>query len=216
MHTDIEYDPDNYWETRGGPSYKAYTESRDYQIYRGAQAAFFEELLGRLQPQRLLDFGCGSGKSFPLWCDVPEVHGYDRARSQIEVARAEMLRIRPERPYNLMHCLTDSRTEVPYDDDYFDVVAAVEVFLHVLPTELPALLDELNRICRGHLAIITAAPFENRAAHCFNHDYQALLKGRFDIVDDYNLHKQRYIVARKLPLTTRGEQTAPLADLITQ
>lgn len=214
MHTQMNYDPDNYWEARGGPSYKAYTESPDYQIYRGAQAAFFEELLGRIRPHRLLDFGCGSGKSFPLWVDVPEVHGYDRARSQIDVARAEMMRLRPVRPYRLMHCVTGSRAEVPYDDDYFDMIAAVEVFLHVLPEELPALIDELNRICRGYLAVITAAPFDNAASHCFNHDYNAIFNGRFDIVEDYNLHRQRYIVARKRPVGVLEANTAQQVELI--
>lgn len=213
MHKHQAYDPDDYWENRGGPPYKAYTESPDYQIYRGAQAAFFEELLRRIRPQRLLDFGCGSGKSFPLWVDVPEVHAYDRARSQIEMARAEMLRVRPARPYTLMHCASDSRTEVPYEDDYFDMVAAVEVLLHVLPEELPELIDELNRICRGYLAVITAAPFDDPASHCFNHDYTAVLSGRFDIVEDYNLHRQRYIVARKRPLATTDSQTAQQAAL---
>jgi SAM-dependent methyltransferase len=197
MNTRLVYDPDTYWQERGGISYKTYTESPDYQMYRGAQAAFFEELLARLRPQRMLDFGCGSGKSFPLWIDVPEVHGYDRAVSQIDVARAEMIRLRPERPYKLMYCATDSRTETPYDDDYFDLIATVEVLLHVLPDELAPLIWELHRICRGYLAIITAAPFENPAPHNFNHDYGAVLSEGFDIVEDYNLHQQRYIIARK-------------------
>ena len=208
-----DYQPDQYWEDRGGPAYKSYTESAPYAQYKDAQEAFFRRLLADVQPQRMLDFGCGSGKSFPLWADVPEVHGYDRSRSQIEVARTEARGLRSANPYQLMHCLTGERTEVPYDDGYFDLVAVIEVLLHVLPEEIDALMDELHRICRDYLVIVTAAPFDNPAAHNFNHDYPGLLKDRFDIVDDHVVLQQRYIVARKLPVATAGHAHAE-AELV--
>lgn len=196
MSRQMSYDPDTYWQTRGGEAYREYTLNPAYQIYREAQDAFIAGLVARVAPHSLLDFACGTGKLFPHWIDVPEVDAYDRALSQIEVARREAARVRPERPYRVMHCLTDSRTELPYDDGQFDLVVAAEVLLHVLPEDIGALLSELKRVCRGCLAIITAAPFDNPAAHCFNHDYTALLEGHFLITDDFARHRQRYIVAR--------------------
>lgn len=193
------YDPDQYWEDRGGPSYREYTESSGYEQYRRAQWQFFSELLARLQPRRLLDFGCGTGKLFPLWVDVPEVHAYDRAQSQIDVAREEAVRVRPGNPYRVLHYVSGERAEVPYDDDHFDLIVAAEVLLHVVPADIGPLLDELRRICRGHLAVVTAAPFTNPAAHCFDHDYAALCAGRFDLAGDHAVHRQRYLVGRKVP-----------------
>jgi SAM-dependent methyltransferase len=194
----MAYDPDTYWQNRGGESYREYTVNPAYQIYRDAQEEFFTGLIARLKPQSLLDFACGTGKLFPRWTGVPEVDAYDRALSQIEVARHEAVRVRPERPYRVMRCLTDSRTELPYDDEQFDLVIAAEVFLHVLPTDIRALFEELKRVCRGHLALVTAAPFDNPAPHCFNHDYPALLAGIFDMTVDFERHHQRYIVATRV------------------
>ena len=196
--TNPAYDPDQYWEARGGESYRIYTDSPGYRHYREAQFGFYRQLVAELNPQRLLDFGCGSGKLFPLWASVPEVHAYDRARSQIDAARAEAVRVRPGDPYRLMHCLTGERYATPYDDDYFDLVVVAEVLLHVLPEDISALVGELHRICCGHLAIVVPAPFDNPAPHCFDHDYVSLYQGRFTITDDHCLHGQRYITARKI------------------
>ncbi|HUU44632.1 MAG TPA: class I SAM-dependent methyltransferase [Acidobacteriota bacterium] len=193
------YDPDSYWDDRGGDSYQTYVESADYAVYRREQDRFFTDLIARLCPERLLDFACGTGKLFPIWKPVAEVHGYDRALSQVRVARREVARVRPENPYHILHYSTGSRTELPYDDDYFDLVVAAEVLLHVLPADIDAMVAELHRVCRGHLAVVTAAPFDNPAPHCFNHDYPLHLKGLFEITDDHAVHRQRYIVGRRLP-----------------
>lgn len=192
----MTYDPDSYWQSRGGEAYRQYTEGAAYAVYRQAQDEFFGRLIKDLRPRSLLDFACGSGKLFPHWRDVPEVDAYDRALSQIEVARKEAARVRPENPYRVMHCVTDSRTELPYDNAQFDLVIAAEVLLHVLPGDLQSLLAELRRVCGGALAIVTAAPFENPAPHCFNHDYTRAIDGLFDIIEDHERHRQRYIVAR--------------------
>jgi SAM-dependent methyltransferase len=193
------YDPDQYWEARGGESYRLYTDSPEYRRYREAQFAFFRELIAELKPERLLDFGCGSGKLFPLWTAVPEVHAYDRARSQIEIARAEAARVRPGHPYQIMHCLAGERAETPYDDDLFDLIVAAEVLLHVVPADADALVAELRRICRGRLALVVPAPFDNPAPHCFDHDDVTLFENRFAITGDRCLHNQRYLTARKIP-----------------
>jgi ubiquinone/menaquinone biosynthesis C-methylase UbiE len=200
-HNSAAYDPDHYWENRGGQSYRAYTESPGYEQYRQAQRQFFSALIAKLRPRRLLDFGCGTGKLFPVWVSVPEVHAYDRAQSQIDVARREVLWVRPDNPYHVLHYVAGERAEVPYDDDYFDLIVAAEVLLHILPADIRPLLDELRRICCGHLAVVTAAPFTNPAAHCFDHDYAALCLGRFELTDDHSVHRQRYLVGRKVPAT---------------
>jgi len=196
--TNPVYEPDQYWEARGGDSYRVYTESPGYRHYREAQFDFFQKLIEELKPARLLDFGCGSGKLFPSWTAVPEVHAYDRARSQIEIARAEAARLRPGNPYRIMHCLTPERTVTPYDDEFFDLIVVAEVLLHVVPGDIDLLVDELHRICRGHLAIVVPAPFDNPAPHCFDHDYASLCQNRFTITDDHCLHNQRYLAARKI------------------
>jgi len=218
------YEPDAYWEARGGESYRAYVNSPEYAVYREEQARFFSRLVAELNPRTLLDFGCGTGKLFPFWSPVPEVHGYDRSRSQLAVAHQEALRICPGNPYSLMcgaacgEPLVPSeaegsrtaagRTRLPYDNEYFDLVVAAEVLLHVVPGEIAAMVAELHRVCRGTLAIVTAAPFDNPAPHNFNHDYLTLLQGWFAVVDDHVQHAQRYLVGRRLDNAAPGTPAA--------
>ena len=103
------YDPDEYWQDRGGKSYREYVVSPDYEVYKEEQESFCRKLVAECKPERLLDFACGTGKLFPVWRDIPEVHGYDRAISQIEIARVEAGHIRPDDPYHLMHFLAEER-----------------------------------------------------------------------------------------------------------
>ena len=194
------YDPDPYWEQRGGSTYRQYVQSPGYAKYREEQDRFFADLVARLRPVRLLDFGCGTGKAFPLWKHVPEVHVYDRSLSQLEVARQEAARVGPDNSYKFPPTVPESRTELPYADDAFDLVVTAEVLLHVVPQEIGAMIAELHRVCSGHLAFVTAAPFEQPAPHNFSHDYSDLMDGLFRTVDDHVVHQQRYIVGEKLPV----------------
>jgi 2-polyprenyl-3-methyl-5-hydroxy-6-metoxy-1,4-benzoquinol methylase len=105
------------------------------------------ELLDRAAPASLLDVGCGEGVLTARWAeelgdrrvvgvDLPdpklEAHWHERRRQNLRfvAARAEAL---------------------PFRDDEFDLVTAIEVLEHV--PEPGGTLDEMVRVSRRHLLL---------------------------------------------------------------
>jgi SAM-dependent methyltransferase len=107
-----------------------------------------------------------------------------------------------------LSCLFGDATTLPFADDTFDLVVAVEVFEH-LP-DPPAALAELDRVCRGHL--IASVPFEplwrmgnmargrylrdlgntpGHVNHWSHRGFRSFVDGRFEVVE----------AARPLPWT---------------
>jgi ubiquinone/menaquinone biosynthesis C-methylase UbiE len=114
--------------------------------FRGA----LDELLDRAAPASILDVGCGEGVLTDAWRDRPGVDrvvGVDVEDAGLRAewagrARAglELRAIAPAPP-------------LPFPDDSFDLVAAVEVLEHVADPD--ALLAELARVARTHVLVST-------------------------------------------------------------
>lgn len=112
-----------------------------------------------------------------------------------------------------LDCLFGDATNLPFADDTFDLVVAVEVFEH-LP-EPPAALDELARVCSGHL--LASVPFEpiwrignmargrylrdlgntpGHVNHWTSRGFRTLVSSRFDVVDTANPMPWTMVLAR--------------------
>jgi len=108
-----------------------------------------DRMLDGLAPRRILEIGVGEGEvmrrvreRFPgvplVGLDLPDQALADHWRNE------------------QLPCMFGDATRLPFADDAFDLVLAIEVLEHVPgPT---AALDELARVCRGHL--VASVPFE--------------------------------------------------------
>ncbi len=103
-------------------------------------------LLPRLEPgMRVLDFGCGPGTislGLAAAVDPGEVHGIDVEESQIGLARAAAQGGGHE---NAAFHVGDV-TDLPFEDDYFDVAHCHAVLMHVPDTQ--AVLSEVKRVLK--------------------------------------------------------------------
>jgi len=142
-------------EVPTGNTYDKYgtTNPIEQRMMRGffqALDGFFDGASGRgADPSRILEIGAGEGivtermiERFPhasvTGLDLPDDDLLDHWRCRG------------------LTCLFGDATSLPFADDMFDLVVAVEVFEH-LP-DPPAALAELDRVCSGHL--IASVPFE--------------------------------------------------------
>lgn len=196
----MPYNPDQYWTVRGGPDYMASIAVPEYREHEKAQEEFLREKVLSRNPDRLLDFGCGTGKLFHLWQTVPYPQGYDISPTMLAEARKTLKALYGEhvRDWQFpLHTCGFSRTKLPYTECSFDAVVACEVLAHVLPDEIEATVKALARILvpDGILAIVTAAPFQNGAAHNFNYDYEKILLPHFVIEYDELREPYRHILA---------------------
>lgn len=136
--------------TPTGNTYDKYgsTNRLEQRMMRGFMSAF-DDLLAGLGPRRVLEIGVGEGHvmsrvraRFPgvpvVGVDLPSVELSDEWREQG------------------LPCMFGDATTLPFPDDSFDLVLAIEVLEHVPGPD--AALAELSRVCAG--TFIASVPFE--------------------------------------------------------
>lgn len=106
-----------------------------------------EELFTTAQPQSLLDVGCGEGVLVHQWAQrlgQARVVGIDLEEPSIQAGWAE--RQAPNLEYRVMRA-----ENLPFAENEFDVLAAIEVLEHVPDPEHT--LSEMARCGQGHLLV---------------------------------------------------------------
>lgn len=116
---------------------------------------------------KVLEFGFGFGRHLRYLSELPGIqfYGCDQSPQSTAIARGyftddwatERLAVVPP------------RGRLPYEDGQFEVVFTVSVLIHVAPEDLAPLLQELLRICRGHILHIENAPVESTALSSVMH-----------------------------------------------
>lgn len=194
-------------DTPTGNTYDKYgsTNPIEQRMMRG----FFNALDGFLEglaPLRILEIGVGEGmvnsrlaERFP-----------DAAVLGLDLPDAALAHEWGERG---LSCVFGDATKLPFPDDGFDLVMAIEVFEHLPDPD--AALAELDRVCSGTL--IASVPFEpiwrigNMARgrylrdlgntpghinHWTNRGFSRLVGSRFDVVSTANPMPWTMVLAR--------------------
>lgn len=136
--------------TPTGNTYDKYgsTNAVEQRMMRGFMRAL-DDMLAGLAPRRILEIGVGEGhvmarvrERFPgvplVGVDLPDEGLRDEWRNQD------------------LACMFGDATTLPFPDDSFDLVLAIEVLEHVPSPD--AALRELGRVCSG--TFVASVPFE--------------------------------------------------------
>lgn len=128
------------------PSYTmGYSDTFQKMLHRRNAESYAAYLLPHLGPGlRVLDLGCGPGTiSMGLAQAVApgELHGIDLEESQIEMARARAAGSSVNAVFR-----TGDATDLPYEDETFDVAHGHALLMHVPDTE--AVLAEVRRVLK--------------------------------------------------------------------
>ncbi len=136
-------------------------------ILAGWDSAFYSKFTRMIQPPspggRILDIGCGVGQVVAhLIQSGFEAHGVDVAEANI--ARASKISPR---------CVVYPGKQLPYPDDYFDAVGALNVLEH---TESPeSFISEAVRVCKPGGRVVLSSP--NFLRVIGYHDYHPRMRG---------------------------------------
>ena len=135
--------------------------------YRGRRRIIRAELerLPLRAGARVLDAGCGSGRTLDELADYGEVHGIELDPQAAEAARA---RRQGEVEVGRLE-------ELPWDDATFDLITCLDVIEHTPDDRVT--LAELRRVCKPGGWLLVTVPA-----------YQAL----WSLHDDANHHYRRY------------------------
>ena len=114
------------------------------------------QLFGDAKNRKILDVGCGEGHLGKIFVDNGHnVYGVDISDKSIEIAKKVL--------YEAV-CVDMQKENLPYKDDFFDVIILGEVVEHLLLPE--KILLEIKRVLKNNGFIIITTPnflvFSNR------------------------------------------------------
>lgn len=122
---------------------------------------------------RVLDVGCGLGVALRIYAAARsiEAHGIDYAENMIEGAKRRLAETDASLGIEFQQA---SVTELPYEDDYFDVVTSHRCLMALLDWELQkAALDEVHRVLKPGGTLV-------------------LLEGTFDGLERLNFFRRKF------------------------
>jgi len=108
----------------------------DYPIHRA--------YLGKFQPKRLLDIGCGSGRLFSLYKElmVPEVIG-------IDISPRAISKVKPYPNYSAQVMKVE---DLNFPPNYFDAAISNAVLRHIPPgTKIAQAISNISEQCKSVL-----------------------------------------------------------------
>jgi SAM-dependent methyltransferase len=145
-----------YWQQSGGEWNAEYDRRKTRHAFYHLAETMLTDYFLHHAPCRVLEFGCGPGRHLRNLVDVPgaDVHGFDQSASMIaggfgwadEGWLREHVRV------------GDATGRLPWPDAHFDIVYTSEALLHTRPEDLEGRLQELRRVCRGHLLHLEPPP----------------------------------------------------------
>jgi|Deesub1362A_J573_1020465.scaffolds.fasta_scaffold00052_92 ubiquinone/menaquinone biosynthesis C-methylase UbiE len=123
------------------------------------------EILSKLKADRFLDIGCGDGKFTMLMsksCGAEDVYGVDISEKGVEMARKNGVKA---------FKVDVDEEELPFDDNYFDVVTALEVIEHLFDPD--HFLEEVYKVLKADGVFVLSTPnlaaIHNRLALLFGY-----------------------------------------------
>ena len=149
------YNSKEYWNTRPQPN--KYNHIMDYE--QREIPPFVKEA------KTVLDFGCGIGRTFPLY-QYKKVTGLDF--SSIYAKSCD------KRINHIVHDVHES--ELPFKDNTFNVGLLIKVTLHANKKEVKRILSEVGRVCERVMLIAYDGELDKLAPHVFKHDYERIIK----------------------------------------
>lgn len=107
-----------------------------------------------LRRERILDIGCGSYPLFLTKINFEEKYGLDK-----EARPVAGNTVHPPGIIFVKHDI-ENEAELPFQEDFFDVVTMLAVFEHIEPDRLIDILKEIRRILKpgGRFFLTTPAP----------------------------------------------------------
>lgn len=139
------------------------------------RAAFWKEFLAAYTAQRILEVGCNMGANLRWIASlVPprEVYGLD-------VNEHALARLRELLPG--VNALWGKARELPFRDDYFDLVFTSGVLIHQPPEALAEVMSEIVRCSRRYVLAaeyyserLTEVPYRGQAGALFKADFGTL------------------------------------------
>jgi ubiquinone/menaquinone biosynthesis C-methylase UbiE len=156
--------------------------------------AILSEIIFQVKPKVIFDFGCGSGRLFPLYLkyEIPKIIGQDISTNATQIATNR---------YNLNTItLTNSNIfDLSYKENYFDLTISNRTLQHIMPKDIKKVISRLvffsNYI---YINEMSNTDYIGNEYYIYKHDYEHLfsLCNCIPFLEGF-IGKQKYVVFKK-------------------
>ena len=165
------------WASSFGDDYTVRNE-RDYT----PRKSFWKHILNKTMPARILEIGCNTGMNLGIIADISwttECWGVDVNQKSINTAHVR------HKEANIVRA---SGLELPFRDQYFDLVFTAGVLIHQRPEEVDVLMQEVIRVSSQYVLaveysaeVFEEVPYHGKTEALFRGPFGDIYSGRYGL-----------------------------------
>jgi len=149
-----------YWNRRAYDIDEKWGEERDDYELLG-------EIITSLKPDRLLDFGCGSGRLFPLYhkLGIPEVIAQDISNKALRIAKNRYA-------FSNIKITNDDILALNFDKNYFDIIISNRVLQHISSDNIDDVIKKLTELAEViYINEFSDSDYSHDSFYIFKHTF---------------------------------------------
>ena len=151
-------------------------------------------IISQTKPKTIFDYGCGSGRLFPLYLqfDVSKIIGIDISSKAIQIAKE---RYKSDK-------IKISKTDLfdlKYKQNYFDLLISNRVLQHIKPKEIKRTIKKIVFMSRYiYVNEMTDSDYQENIFYLFKHDYEKLFaECNYEIIETDSIDNQKYYLFKR-------------------
>lgn len=178
--------PKLFWDKIAVKIHNDYGHGKhDYNIVKN--------LLERVNAKKVLDFGCGSGRFFPLYIEkkIPEIAGLDISKKSIEIASKNY-------PNKNIKTYAMSIYDINFPENHFDFTNCTRILQHINKEEINKVVEILCKISSNIYVNEMSETDKKQVFFIYQHDYEKLFrKNSFIAIESGMIGNQKYFLFAK-------------------
>ncbi len=132
--------PSERWAGKLGDEYTIRNDTQDYT----KRTSFWKNIEDKYNPKKVLEVGCNKGIQNILWFDKARGYGIDVNEEALMYNLYDI---------PLWRCY-GSATDIPFKDNFFDLVFTCGVLIHIPPKEIEKAMKEIIRTSNKYVLAI--------------------------------------------------------------
>jgi hypothetical protein len=154
-----------YWNRRADDIDEKWGGERDdYELLR--------EIITSLKPNRVFDFGCGSGRLFPLYHDlgIPEVIAQDISTKALRIAKNRYA-------FSNIKITNDDILALSFEKNYFDIIISNRVLQHISHDKIDDVIKKLTELAEViYINEFSNSDYSHDSFYIFKHSFLELFE----------------------------------------